>query len=80
MTTMTNQGNRLTAVDLLVSLEEVLLDETHAALTALEGSLAWKQTQNRTQHQVHTRPFASEWNWTLFARPSNHLLFGSPIV
>lgn len=52
-TTMKNQGNRLTTVDLLVSLEEVLLDETHAALTALEGPLAWKQAQNRT----HTARF-----------------------
>lgn len=41
-----DRGNRLTAVDLLVSLQEVLLDETHAALTALEGSLAWKQTHH----------------------------------
>lgn len=73
-TTTTNQGNRLTAVDLLVSLEEVLLDETHAALTALEGPLAWKQAQNRTHREVHTRPFASEWNRTLSARRSIHLL------
>lgn len=37
--------NHFTTVDLFVSLQEVLLDETHAALTALEGPLAWKQTQ-----------------------------------
>lgn len=35
-----DQDDRLTTVDLLVSLQEVLLDETHAALAALEGSLA----------------------------------------
>lgn len=41
MTMMTkNLGNHLTTVYLLVPLEEVLLDETHAALAALEGSLA----------------------------------------
>lgn len=34
-----NQKYCLTTVNLLVSLEEVLLDETHAALTALIGSL-----------------------------------------
>lgn len=59
-----NQGNRLTTVDLLVSLEEVLLDETHAALTALEGPLACKRAQSRTHREVHTRPCASEWNRT----------------
>lgn len=40
------QDNRLTTVDLLVSLQEVLLDETHAALAALEGSLTWKQSHH----------------------------------
>lgn len=44
-----DEDNGLTTVDLLVSLQEVLLDETHAALAALERSLAWKQTHQRVQ-------------------------------
>lgn len=34
----------LTTVDLLVSLEEVLLNETHVALIASEGSFTWNET------------------------------------
>lgn len=81
MATTKNQGNRLTAVDLLVSLEEVLLDETHAALTALEGSLTWKQTQSRTQRKgSHKAVCLPSGIGTLFARRSIHLLFRRPIV
>lgn len=68
--TMTNQRNGLTTVDLLVSLEEVLLDETHAALTALEGSLAWKTQHKSTR--VTRGHVASKWNWELFAPASIH--------
>ena len=39
----------LTTVDLLVSLEEVLLNETHVALTASEGSFTWNET-----HKIDT--------------------------
>lgn len=39
----------LTAVDLLVSLEEVLLNETHVALIASEGSFTWNET-----HEIDT--------------------------
>lgn len=49
-----DQDDGLTTVDLLVSLQEVLLDETHAALAALERSLSWEGAHQRVQ----ARPFA----------------------